>query len=207
MYTTGFLALSLLPAVLAQYSGASTTVSLPSASTPAPRVDGVHVVTVGEGGLVFNPPEVQAAVGDVVEFHFYPMAHSVAQSSFDMPCQPLNTTGFFSGPVPVQSGMAEDVFRVTVANDRPMWYYCATGRHCQSGMVGVINPPATGRNLAQYAQAAAHVEQTRAPLHVGGGSLGPVHVPNSGMSVRGDIRWALAAVGLTTATFVAGLVL
>ncbi|KAF3352623.1 hypothetical protein VdG1_08789 [Verticillium dahliae VDG1] len=96
---------------------------------------------VGESGLTFDPAEVTAAVGDVVEFHFYPQAHSVAQSSFDSPCQPLNTTGFFSGPVRVQSGVSDQVFSVTVENTNPQWYYCATGQHCQNGMVGVINAP------------------------------------------------------------------
>lgn len=125
-----------IPAVLAQYGGGSTS------NEPSPSISGVHVVKVGDGGLTFDPAEVKAAVGEVVEFHFYPRAHSVAQSSFDSPCQPLNTTGFFSGPVKVSDGVSEQVFSVTIKDEKkPLWYYCATGDHCQKGMVGVINAP------------------------------------------------------------------
>lgn len=98
-----------------------------------------HVVKVGDGGLTFSPESTTAAVGDTVEFHFYPMAHSVAQSSFAKPCEPLNSTSFFSGPVAVSSGVSDKVFTVTVENETPIWFYCATGDHCQEGMVGAIN--------------------------------------------------------------------
>ena len=35
-------------------------------------------ITVGKGGLVFNPETVTAAAGDTLEFSFYPQSHSVA---------------------------------------------------------------------------------------------------------------------------------
>jgi plastocyanin len=57
-----------------------------------------HTVTAGLGGLRFEPNNIFSQVGDVVEFHFLPANHSVVQSSFDDPCQPLAATpGFFSG--------------------------------------------------------------------------------------------------------------
>lgn len=31
------------------------------------------------------------------------------------------------------------VFTVMVNDTNPIWFYCATAKHCQGGMVGVIN--------------------------------------------------------------------
>lgn len=35
----------------------------------------VHSVDVGKGGLKFTPNSIAAAVGDTVEFHYYPQKH------------------------------------------------------------------------------------------------------------------------------------
>lgn len=100
MYTSALLAL--LPLAAAQYgggygSGSSTTAATPS-TTPTASGATVHKVDVGNGGLIFNPNSVTAAVGDMVEFTFYPMNHSIAQSSFSAPCVPLSSgMGLFSG--------------------------------------------------------------------------------------------------------------
>lgn len=59
-----------------------------------------HQVAVGLGGLVYSPSTVQAAIGDTVSFNFHPLDHSVTQSSFAAPCQPLAAGGFDSGFVP-----------------------------------------------------------------------------------------------------------
>ena len=57
-------------------------------------------ISVGQEGLVFNPEVVHADVGDLLQFHFYPRNHSVAQSSFSSPCKP-STGGVYSGFMPV----------------------------------------------------------------------------------------------------------
>jgi plastocyanin len=58
-------------------------------------------VDVGESGFVFNPDTITAAVGDVVEFHFYGSIHTATQSDFDTPCQMSSSAGpgFNSGPI------------------------------------------------------------------------------------------------------------
>ena len=72
--------------------------------------------------------------------------HSVVQSTFDQPCQPIknnmpSTNGFFSGFMPVKAGAAMMPSYTIMVNDtKPIWYYCSQGDHCQDGMVGVINP-------------------------------------------------------------------
>lgn len=132
-----FLCFGLLHAALAH----SNTVSATSSSAASKASSVVHRVDVGENGLVFEPNMTRAAIGDSIEFHFYEGMHSVARSTFDMPCQPLNGSGaIFSGRVAVDSGEGNEVFTVKIEDDNPIWYYCATQKHCQSGMVGVINP-------------------------------------------------------------------
>ncbi|OLN87592.1 putative GPI-anchored cupredoxin-like protein 2 [Colletotrichum chlorophyti] len=231
MYTKSILAL-LPAAVMAQYGNSGSTTSAAAAAASASSIPGVHVVKVGDGGLTFSPNDIKAAVGDVVEFHFYPRAHSVAQSSFDSPCQPLNgtTAGFFSGPVAVSSGVGAEVFTVEVKDTNPKWFYCATGQHCQGGMVGVINAPSNGqRTVQQYAQAAANAQANVAPSATGGGTLGAAATakpssasgsssssapssssstqPSAGIEARGDVRWGLLSAGVALAGFFGGLLI
>jgi plastocyanin len=101
----------------------------------------VHVVKVGENGLNFTPAQTSAKVGDTVEFHFYEGFHSVAQSSFAKPCEPINSTAFFSGDQNVKTKVSDKVFTIEVKTEDPIWYYCAVQGHCQGGMVGAINAP------------------------------------------------------------------
>lgn len=108
----------------------------------------VHIVQVSDknGDLKFSPEELDAAVGDKVQFQFYPLDHSVARSNFANPCVPLDpatangTSGFFSGFMPVkQTDTFMPTFTIVVNDTAPIWYYCATGKHCEAGMAGVIN--------------------------------------------------------------------
>lgn len=86
--------------------------------------------------------------------------HTVTQSTFDKPCQPIsntmsNVTGINSGPMPPENGMMK-VFTIMINDTKPLWMYCATADHCQKGMAMVINAPETGeRTLAAYKALAA----------------------------------------------------
>jgi plastocyanin len=205
--------LAALPAVaLAQYNyggsdSASTTLAQKAAATAAAATNGIHIVKVGQTGLTFEPNNMTVPVGDTVEFHFWPKAHSVAQSSFDNPCQPLNTTSFFSGPVAIASGMSPTVYSIKVTSAGPIWYYCATGTHCQSGMGGVINPPAANqtRTITNYLAGAAKAQANTAPSTVQGGTLGaaaaaasgtasPSATSTPGAASRGAVSWGLLGV-------------
>ena len=141
------LVLSLLPSTLAQYGGGSGSSSTSVASASAPTTSSftpsnVKIIDVGENGLTFSPNTTTADIGDTIEFHFYPPQHSVAQSSFDSPCVPLNNgTGFWSGGFSTDSGENNNVFSVLINDTNPIWFYCAAPTHCQNGMAGVINPP------------------------------------------------------------------
>lgn len=210
MVRSGLFISSLLPAVMAygsSYGGGSA-----AAEEPVAAQEGVQIVKVGDGGLTFDPAEITAAVGDKIEFHFWPQAHSVAQSSFDNPCQPLNTTGFFSGRVPVEQGMSDTIWTLTIEDDTPKWFYCATGEHCQNGMVGVINAPASGaRTLEQYATAAGNAASNVEPESEEGGvrstvgdSPTPTPTPDSA-AMNVNVRWGLMSAGVAMVGFVAGL--
>jgi plastocyanin len=87
-----------------------TNASLSASAAGALSTGKVFDVNVGNlnAELIFEPDTVLALVGDIINFHFYPINHSVAQSSFDKPCQPLEggvgQIPIFSGFLPVKDG-------------------------------------------------------------------------------------------------------
>ncbi|KAI0342532.1 Cupredoxin [Trametopsis cervina] len=126
-------------------------------TAPAPPAAATFHVTVGANGqLAYNPPTSEAKVGDVVEFSFFPKNHTITQSSFDQPCKPL-AGGFDSGFHPVAANSTDPAppFQFIVKDTKPVWFYCRQGEntpasHCQQGMVGAINAPATGNTFDAF---------------------------------------------------------
>jgi len=112
----------------------------------------IDVTVGGVGVLKFNPPSVNASVGDVVRFTFQQKNHTVTQSTLDNPCSPL-AGGFDSGFMPVPSTQTSNfpTAQLTVQKTTPIWAYCRQANHCQSGMVFAVN---AGDKLAAF-QAAA----------------------------------------------------
>lgn len=125
----------------------------------------VHVVQVGaaNGSLKFFPDNIAAAVGDMIQFQFAPNNHTVTQSTFDAPCQPIamhsNVTGIYSGFMPVSaSSTTTPTYTVMVNSTTPMWLYCSQGKHCQNGMTMVVNENTKAnatRSLANFQALAA----------------------------------------------------
>ena len=75
----------------------------------AASIAGATIIRVdagNNGALAFSPDSLTAKVGDVLQFHFHPINHSVVASDFDNPCSPSKSGGFFSGFMPVSSGEA-----------------------------------------------------------------------------------------------------
>ncbi|KAJ5046752.1 uncharacterized protein L3040_003982 [Drepanopeziza brunnea f. sp. 'multigermtubi'] len=107
----------------------------------------VHVVRVGamNGSLIYSPDNIKAAVGEMVQFQFAPNNHSVTQSTFDQPCQPIapagsSGAGIYSGFMPVSaSSTTTPTYTIMIKDQTPMWLYCSQAQHCQGGMVMVIN--------------------------------------------------------------------
>ncbi|KAF8163565.1 Cupredoxin [Crassisporium funariophilum] len=119
------------------------------------------LVKVGaNGGLVFDPTSVTAAVGDTISFQFQGKNHSVTQSTFPAPCTRQTTpslgvdSGFMFVPANATS-LPQWTFTVNNATT-PLWFFCAQTipvSHCQSGMVFAVNAPPS-KTFAQF-QAAA----------------------------------------------------
>ncbi|KAK9435441.1 extracellular serine-rich protein [Metarhizium brunneum] len=150
---------SLQPALLLSLSTAAAAATI--------RVD------VGEGGaFTFSPDTIHAGAGDTLDFHFYPLNHSVVMGDFSNPCAPAKTGGFFSGFMPVSSGEATDSFQVKVNSTDPIFFYCAQTvlEHCKNGMSGVVNP-SSSQTLSAYKNAAKSVSTASHPANSFGGTL------------------------------------
>ncbi|KAJ6552580.1 hypothetical protein DFH09DRAFT_1319031 [Mycena vulgaris] len=112
------------------------------------------------GTTQFTPNIVVAALGSIVTFQFtgFPGNHSVTQSSFNSPCDPL-PGGFDSGWVSVTELLSPPPeWNLTITNDQqPLWFYCkqlVKAPHCNAGMVGVINVQESNKNFGVFQSAA-----------------------------------------------------
>jgi plastocyanin len=123
----------------ATYSSAAVTYAT---NTPV-----THIVEVGKNGLKYTPPFITAKIGDEVQMNFFALNHTLVQSSFQDPCEPL-PYGIFAGFQPTSvtkntTGLVTfKTVKFQVETESPLWFYCAQGNHCQQGMTFAINPPA-----------------------------------------------------------------
>lgn len=71
----------------------NTSTSATAAVGGAEKVGNVITIVVGSTvvnkSLVFTPNNIKAAPGDILQFQFSMLNHTVTQSSFDAPCQPI----------------------------------------------------------------------------------------------------------------------
>lgn len=158
----------------ASMTGQPTSTGFPVVSKTVALTGVTHSVVAGLGGLRFDPDNVVAEIGDIVEWHFLPKNHSVAQSSFAKPCVPDTDVpiSFFSGFQPTAEGQADNVFQIVVEDTNPIWYYCAQTNmnHCQAGMAGVINQNFNSPNtLDAYKTNAAKTGTSVIPPMIQGG--------------------------------------
>ncbi|KAF9695386.1 hypothetical protein EKO04_006540 [Ascochyta lentis] len=180
-------------------STASSTASAATASsTSATSGAGVntHIIQVGgpNGSLAFYPNNVKANAGDMIQFQFHPNNHSVVQSTFDNPCVPIQnvmsnkTDAFYSGFMPNNTPLNSTAqlltYTIRVPDDKPIWFYCSQGKHCQEGMVGAINAPASGdKTMQAFSALAAKASENLSPGQAAGsGGTGTGTSPSSGSS-------------------------
>jgi plastocyanin len=92
-------------------------------------------VQVGGASIAFTPDTVNAAPGDTVTFTFGPKNHSVTQSSFAAPCQPL-AGGIDSLFQPVAANAAQvPSFSILVNATTPLWFYCRQTGYCRPYLI------------------------------------------------------------------------
>ncbi|KAL2160769.1 hypothetical protein VTH06DRAFT_966 [Thermothelomyces fergusii] len=153
-----------------------TTLALAALTSVASAQKVWPVTVAANGSLTFSPERLEVPPGDWVQFQFHAGNHTVTQSTFDQPCQPIgmhsNITGIHSGFVPVAASEAEGMYptySIQINDTKPLWLYCAQGKHCQKGMVMVINEsPANATRTLKNFKALAASASTVAP----GGSAG-----------------------------------
>lgn len=96
----------------------SSAVAAPPAAPSTTPTDH-RIIVGGPGKLLFDPSNITATVGDTVTFEFRQKSHSVTQSSFGVPCQPLSQTNtsaqsFDSGLMPVADSVTGNFPTYTV---------------------------------------------------------------------------------------------
>lgn len=151
----------------------------------------VHVVQVGNanGSLSYSPNSVVAAVGDMVQFQFAPKNHTITQSTFDKPCQPIEH-GIFSGFMPVAATSdTTPTFTIQINSTTPLWIYCSQGKHCEAGMVMVINENSKAnatRTLDNYKGLAANAAANLPGSAVSNGTTGSTSASPSSATSGSD---------------------
>jgi plastocyanin len=192
-------------------------------------------VNVGQNGLAYTPPTVNASVGDTVEFIFHPKNHTVTQSTFAAPCTPMSNgidSNFQFVPTNATQGQS---MTVMVNSTDPVWFFCRqTGyvshmspflfffllivrvsacSHCQSGMVFAINPSVNKTFAAFQAAANSSGSSTSSASSPAGSATGASAAPSSSSSSSSSGKNGAVAVGaqagslLAAVGFVAGLLL
>ncbi|KAJ8102096.1 Cupredoxin [Lipomyces tetrasporus] len=156
----------------------------------------VHNVSVGEGALDYTPNAISAKVGDFVVFTFLSGTHGVAQASYDSPCLPYSDSTEGAGKTGLYSGLITPIrnynptYTIRIDTTDPIWFYCPEAFHCQTGMVGVINP-GDGQSVADFSSAAENLSRNLAPAVEFGnttvGATSPVSSPSSSSSAASSV--------------------
>jgi len=132
---------------ISEASDTPTSTSEETASGTSSAAEKTHTINVGASGHKFTPSELEADVGDIIEWRFYPTDHWVIRGDYDHPCIPyeyidLNRKGFSSGTQKVQA-ITDDAprFRVRVNDTKPFTFYCGAPGSCvKYHMMGIVNP-------------------------------------------------------------------
>ncbi|KAF1995733.1 hypothetical protein P154DRAFT_444928 [Amniculicola lignicola CBS 123094] len=198
------------------YHEAVASTSAAAAVASGEATVNTHVIQVGgpAGELIFAPNNIVAAPGDLVQFQFNPKNHSVVQSTFDNPCIPIQnilankTDAFFSGFMPVSAAAGNATgkvdtltYTIRVMDSKPVWFYCSQGKHCQSGMVGAINAPATGnKTMEGFTALAAVALENLSPGQASGGSPAVSSVAPGAPQSSGFVASATVSGAASTTT-------
>jgi hypothetical protein len=138
----------------------------------------MHSVDVGAfGKLVFSPSQIDAAIGDVIEFNFLAVNHTLTQSELHDPC---NSTGQFDtgfNQFNPRNETGKFIVRFEVKSSAPQWFYCSQtikSSHCRAGMVFGLNTAGQMNQFIQNATALQTTVNTTPPPTLGLLSVGNI---------------------------------
>jgi len=140
--------------------------------------DSFEVAVGKDNAITFSPNSLTVAKGDQVKFVFEGGEHTVTSGDPTVGCSPNGQ--FYSGVVAItaqqqrkrqilkamgaklgkrQNQDTAPSFTVTLNDTNPISVYCSVAKHCQGGMVMMINPSSSGdSSLQQYVQAASRAQ-------------------------------------------------
>jgi hypothetical protein len=171
--------------------------------------------------LTYSPNNFNASVGDTIAFMFSPKNHTVTQSNFASPCEPLSVstgteginTGFTHATTVSQNVTG---FSFTVNDTNPIWLYCAQKNpesHCAAGMVMAINAAGAGNKtfqnylaLAKATNSSSSTTPSGASGSPSGTATGPTSSSTSAQGGSGALSTSVN-VGLTAFLAVVGFVI
>ncbi|KIM74919.1 hypothetical protein PILCRDRAFT_827751 [Piloderma croceum F 1598] len=150
-----------------------------------PPVRPMHTVVVGGKDLrvAFEPANITVNPGTIVRF-IMRANHSVTESDFKNPCQPLIQTsgkmGFHSGFISPSNdsndSTGDSFFDLAINDTKPVWFYCSQTSNCLAGMVGAINASPEGNTtFDKYKKLAmeSNIVTPSIPLVSGGTAINP----------------------------------
>ncbi|KAE8355481.1 hypothetical protein BDV28DRAFT_128964 [Aspergillus coremiiformis] len=132
-------------------SAQTTTSDAATTATSSSTAAATHTIQVGPktDPHQYVPASVNASVGDVIVFEFYPRNHSVVKADYNAPCVPAHGDVFYSGHFAKfneENGQLKGpppTWSLVVNDTKPTFFYCTATDSCnKNGMVGVINPSA-----------------------------------------------------------------
>ncbi|KIM95108.1 hypothetical protein OIDMADRAFT_172245 [Oidiodendron maius Zn] len=154
------------------YAGkAVAPISVPAATTSSSSAPAATYTVVAADA--FTPNTVNAQTGDSILFQFKSGNHSLTQSTFNSPCEPL-TGGTESGFMPnLNNQVPFPSYTLIVNTSDPQWFYSEGESDCASGMTFGLNPNSTETEAefqgAAVAEASAAAAQNKSS---GGASKG-----------------------------------
>ncbi len=134
------------PTAVATMSSSAPPTTRELSTSTSLFVPQTHTIQVGLLDHKIRPETTVAAVGDTIEFNFYPVNHSIVRAGYGFPCIPYEMTGsgkngFFSGFNPVGEVLDNPPkYSVRINDTEPIFFYCSAPGSCITwGMVGGIN--------------------------------------------------------------------
>lgn len=173
-----------------------------------------HVVTVAKTAHRFDPEILNATIGDVITFEFYPVTHSATLADYRAPCVPWSA--YHIGDKDIWSGLITEekpranpqTWSWRVDTNDPRFFYCSSPGSCAGwGMVFAVNP-STDQTFDVFQAKAKQADYEMSP-----GQVAPKEststtktstTSHKGMStgtIVGIVIGAIAAVGIVGLLF------